>query len=233
MQDDTRRLERILTRLELGAAAAVEGQRPVDVDVPEYDRLFQRFRQPSLIRQQPTLTPAAERAAGAPDAGAGAGGTEPTGEAASGGEAASAGDTAPADLRTALRTALEEQDLPEDVRQELALRIERKLILFPDQIRGDVIPQYGTEARGLDYLGKIRLIEQAIGNGDLLEVIMRASSGSPQRVLVQPREIVESGDDLMLRARQEPDHQAIRIPDSPHLTGCGALSGTLLRRSPR
>jgi len=232
VQDDTRRLERILTRLELGAAAAVEGQRPVDVDVPEYDRLFQRFRQPSLIRQQPTLTPAAERAAGAPDAGAGAGGTEPTGEAASGGEAASAGDTAPADLRTALRTALEEQDLPEDVRQELALRIERKLILFPDQIRGDVIPQYGTEARGLDYLGKIRLIEQAIGNGDLLEVIMRASSGSPQRVLVQPREIVESGDDLMLRARQEPDHQAIRIRIR-RISLVRRLSGTLLRRSPR
>ena len=59
-----------------------------------------------------------------------------------------------------------------------------------------------------------------------------ASSGSPQRVLVQPREIVESGDDLMLRARQEPDHQAIRIRIR-RISLVRRLSGTLLRRSPR
>ncbi len=119
--------------------------------------------------------------------------------------------------------------MSEDVRRELALRIDRKLILFPEQIRGDVIPQYGTEARGLDYLGKIRLIERAISNGDLLEIVMRAGAGTPQRVLVQPREIVESGDDLMLRARQEPDQHAIRIRIR-RISLVRRLSGTLLRR---
>lgn len=206
--DDTRALQRILGRLELTAGTAIEGTRPVDVHVPEYDRLFQPYRQPSLIPREPTPRE--------PHAG------EPTDT-----------DFAPAegeDPRARLHEIVERAEIPEDVRQELALRVDRKLILFEEQIRGDVVPQYGIEARGLDYLGKIRLIEHAISNGDLLEVIMRARSGQPQRVLVQPREVVESGDDLMLRARQMPDLQAIRIRIR-RISLVRRLSGTLVRRS--
>jgi len=210
MKDESRQVERLLGKLELGTATMVEGQRPVDVDIPEYGRLYQRYQQPAITSGR-TVTPEAEAEPNAP---AGAAESQDSAE----------------EMIQSLKDQLHRQDLPEDIRQELELRIERKLILFPDQIRGDVVPQYGTEARGLDYLGKIRLIEQAISNGDLLEIITRSAAGSPQRVLVQPREVVERGSDLMLRARQEPDHQAIRIRIR-RISLVRRLSGTLLRRS--
>jgi hypothetical protein len=218
MHDEPRQVERLLSKLELGTATMVEGQRPVDIDIPEYGRLFQRYQQPALTTGQ---------------RGAKEGTTDGTqsSQEASDGDMSDREDSA-AELVRDLKAELDGKDLPEDVRQELALRIERKLILFSDQIRGDVVPQYGTEARGLDYLGKIRLIEQAIANGDMLEIITRSASGSPQRVMVQPREVVERGSDLMLRARQEPDHQAIRIRIR-RISLVRRLSGTLLRRSGR
>ena len=239
MHDEPRQLERLLGKLELGTSTMVEGQRPVDVDVPEYERIFSRYRQPSLAASPQHGSAPDQPADGGTNAGD-AGGENAAGSptdnsrgtgaqrVTDGGE--SPRETAGDQLMRELKAQLETQNLPEDVRQELSLRIERKLILFPEQIRRDVIPQYGTEARGLDYLGKIRLIEQAIANGDMLEIITRSASGSPQRVLVQPREVVERGSDLMLRARQEPDHQAIRIRIR-RISLVRRLSGTLLRRS--
>lgn len=213
VRDEPRRLERLLARLELGGVTSVEAERPVDVDVPDYERLLQRFREPHLI---------SETGVAAPDL---------AGETPAADDAGSSAPPAVAEEPTTeLLSRLEQLDLSEDVRQELRLRIERRLILFPDQIRGDVVPQYGTEARGLDYLGKIRLIEQAISNGDMLEVIMRGAAGAPQRLMVQPREVVEQGDDLMLRARQDPEGQAIRIRIR-RISLVRRLSGTLLRRS--
>ncbi len=211
MKDESRQVERLLGKLELGTATMVEGQRPVDVDIPEYARLYQRYQQPAIPSGRRVTTT-----------------TEPP-QDAPGQSTEDSPDTAE-ELLGSLKEQLHGKDLPEDIRQELELRIERKLILFPSQIRGDVIPQYGTEARGLDYLGKIRLIEQAIANGDMLEIITRSAAGSPQRVMVQPREVVERGSDLMLRARQEPDHQAIRIRIR-RISLVRRLSGTLLRRS--
>jgi hypothetical protein len=208
MVDDPRRIERLLGKLELGAATAVEGPPVIDPDVPEYERLFQRFRQPMLLPPTPVRRPSGEKREGTE-----VGGTNETGT-------------------EVLREYLAATDLPEDVKQEIALRIERKLILFPEQIREDITSHFGTEARGLDYLGKIRLIEQAISSGDMLEVITRSATGSPQRVLVQPREIVQNGNDLMLRARQEPDLQGVRIRIR-RISLVRRLSGTLLRRTAR
>ncbi|MEX2443192.1 MAG: hypothetical protein WD492_06295 [Alkalispirochaeta sp.] len=218
MQDEPRQVERLLGKLELGTATMVEGQRPVDVDIPEYERLFRRYQQPALTAGRTNL---------------GSGAAEGNSGSETSRQPVAASDLGSAEeLIRSLKEHLNRQNLSEDIRQELELRIERKLILFSDQIRADVIPQYGTEARGLDYLGKIRLIEQAIANGDMLEIITRSASGSPQRVMVQPREVVERGSDLMLRARQEPDHQAIRIRIR-RISLVRRLSGTLLRRSGR
>ena len=110
------------------------------------------------------------------------------------------------------------------------MRIDRGLILFPEQIRAEVVPQFGIEVRGLDYLGKIRMIEQAISTADLLEVIKRSGSGDPQRLLVYPREVVESGSDLMLRAIEEPGGRAIMIRIR-RISLLRRLSGTLISRN--
>jgi hypothetical protein len=230
MVDDPRRIERLLTRLELGASTTVEGPPVIDPDVPEYERLFQRFRQPMLLPAAPPLRRPQGSARGKNHAG-GADLAANAGSDAAGGEPDQGDQGDLGDLGTeVLKKHLAATDLPEDVRQEISLRIDRKLILFPEQIREDITSHFGTEARGLDYLGKIRLIEQAIAAGDMLEVVTRSASGSPQRVLVQPREIVQNGNDLMLRARQEPDLQGVRIRIRK-ISLVRRLSGTLLRRS--
>jgi len=207
--DDGGTVEKVLRKIDIGTDPMVETTKTVDVHVPEYDRFLLRHQQPAL-RASPRFS-----------------GHTPAPEAS---VSPNAGVPSAADIRRELTEALEGQSLPEDVRQEIALRIERGLILFPDQIRRDIIPQYGIEVRGLDYLGKIRLCEQAISNGDVLEVITRSGSGSPQRIMVRPREVVESGGDLMLRAVQEPEGRAIKIRIR-RISVLRRLSGTLINRN--
>lgn len=234
--EDSAVVERILNRLEIGAAPQVETAYAVDIEVPEYRRYLRRYHQPMLPATTIDLgdyddtgergdRPDAETAVDAADARSG---TTDIGSTTPG----------PASDQTAQRSAIRDElhavvdsvELGEDVRQELSLRIDRGLILFPEQIRAEVVPQFGIEVRGLDYLGKIRMIEQAISTADLLEVIMRSGSGDPQRLLVYPREVVESGSDLMLRAIEEPGGRAIKIRIR-RISLLRRLSGTLISRN--
>lgn len=213
-------LENLLRSLGISSTVQRETTSEVDVDTPEYYRYY-------LRRQQPLLT-------------ANRGGIHLPVESDSSHAAEEPRATAtpaeppeppePPELTYTRELAdyLETLDLPADVHQELALRIERKLILYPEQIRSDVIPQYGIEARGLDYVGKIRIAEQAIKSRELLEIIMRSAEGAPQRLLVQPREMVQSGDDLMLRAVQLPEQNPVRVRIR-RASLVRRLSGTLLR----
>jgi len=213
-EEDADRVERLLGRMDLGSAPAVERSAVVDIDVPEYERYLARYRQPALptapLPRFPSR-PAAE-------------------EPGNGGDESGRSDPGGATrIKRELSEHLSRQKLPEDVRQELALRIDRGLILFPEQIREEIVPQFGIEVRGLDYLGKIRMIEQAIANSDTLEVIMRSTAGAPRRILVRPREIVESGSDLMLRAMEEPEGGAVKIRIR-RISLLRRLSGTLISR---
>ncbi len=200
--EDEARVEKLLRKIDIGSTPTVETARVVDVNVPEYQRYLLRHQQPAL-RSSVALR-------------------------------AETGDPAgPIPLHSTIREELMEQlngeTLPEEVRQEIALRIDRGLIIFPQQIRKDIVPQHGIEVRGLDYLGKIRMIEQAISNGDILEVITRSGSGSPQRILVKPREVVENAGDLMLRAIRQPDGPAVKIRIR-RISVLRRLSGTLINR---
>lgn len=208
---DTNAVEQILSHLEIGADPTVETSTTVDVDIPEFRRFLIRYQQPQL-GTAPYLDSIFS----------GDGGT---------GEADPKLEHNEADLmKEELLSHLHQLDLSEDARQELSLRIQRGLVLFPDQIRSEIVPQFGVEVRGLDYLGKIRMIEQAISNRDILEVITRSGANTPQRVLVRPRSIVESGDDLMLRAIQIPEERAIKIRIR-RISLLRRLSGTLISRN--
>ncbi|MFP4151922.1 MAG: hypothetical protein ACLFSV_03705, partial [Alkalispirochaeta sp.] len=208
------RVERFLGRMDLGSAPTVERSTTVDVDVPEYERYLARHRQPALPAVPVPRIPTAPS----------------RGESGDASHARGPGDRDEAvRIRRELSEDLAERTLPEEARQELALRIERGLILFPEQIREEIVPQFGIEVRGLDYLGKIRMIEHAIANSDTLEVIMRSTTGTPRRILVRPREIVESGSDLMLRAVEEPGGDAVKIRIR-RISLLRRLSGTLISR---
>jgi hypothetical protein len=99
----------------------------------------------------------------------------------------------------ALRQAAEATDLGEEQRREVQRRIERKLILVPEQITTAVVPREMPEARGLDYVGKVRLIEQALARGtDYLEIVERGSTGGPQRLFLRPTRLDKKTQTLLL-----------------------------------
>lgn len=202
--DREEEISRLLNRLEVGSAGAVERPRNEDAGTPDYRRFFLRHQQPALSASRPLAF------------------SEPIRKNPS-------QPLDPDDYPQHLHGLLADENLPEEVNQELALRIDRKLILFAEQIRPDIIPQYGIEAHGLDYVGKIRVAEKAIQDEELLEIIMRDTDGTPQRMMVKPREIKESSGDLMLRAIQLPGQTPVRIRIR-RASLVRRLSGTLLRR---
>ncbi len=102
--------------------------------------------------------------------------------------------------------------LTDELKGELSARIKKKLILFPDQIAQATSRPEKSEAKGLDYLGKVRLIEQAMKTGsELLEIIERSPAGSTRRVLLRPSELRKAGDDLILLGSEIPREDPIQI----------------------
>jgi hypothetical protein len=63
-------------------------------------------------------------------------------------------------------------------REELASRIERKLIVSPCQLSGASVQYEKREARGLDYAGKLAIVKQALLSNEAVEIIVQDSDGS-------------------------------------------------------
>jgi hypothetical protein len=100
--------------------------------------------------------------------------------------------------------------LNEDVEKELMLRIENGLILRKDQINAGIIRPDITEARGLNYTAKLRLIEMALSNRDMLEF---HQSGSETPFLLRPVKVHKKpgkASDL-LEARSIPGDEELVI----------------------
>jgi len=111
-----------------------------------------------------------------------------------------------------LHRTLEGLKLSDELKAELSARIKKKLILFPEQIAQVPPRPEKSEAKGLDYLGKVRLIEQALKAGsELLEVIERSPAGSTRRLLVKPTELRRTGDDLLLLGEELPRGEPVQV----------------------
>ncbi len=84
-----------------------------------------------------------------------------------------------------LEARLLKLNLTADQTRELQAKIERKIILFPDQIREDICRIGRIEARGIDFHAKLRIIEDVLNTDqDLLEIETPELEESP--VLVHP-----------------------------------------------
>ncbi|MFW5747705.1 MAG: hypothetical protein ACOCX6_02790, partial [bacterium] len=95
---------------------------------------------------------------------------------------------------------VEAMDISDEEREELEARVRKRLILFEEQlIPGVVRAGDKAEAKGVDFIGKVRLIEQTVqSKSDLLEVIVRGARGEPKRYLMKPKTIDRSGSELKL-----------------------------------
>ena len=134
-------------------------------------------------------------------------------------------------LQGELTSALTKRSIPPEQRRELAARIQRKLILTERQLKSGALKAEKTEAKGLDYSGKVRIIEQSLSSGGFLEVIERTVDGSPQRRLVEPSSLRKEGNELILVGQELPNRVAVELSVSK-LGLVRRLRATLFKREP-
>ncbi len=137
-----------------------------------------------------------------------------------------------AEIERDLHRALEALETQRDKREEIEERIKRKLIVHPSQISPHITRGERIEAKGLDYTGKVRLIEQVLqdqrggGRGESLEIVRRTPRGAPSRSIVHPVDLQKSGTQLILVGFTVPDEREVRIPVSKMVL-VRKLKGTL------
>jgi hypothetical protein len=115
-------------------------------------------------------------------------------------------------LNEELTSELQKLGMKSGEEKEVLSRIDHKLYLFPEQLRHPVLSDAVSEARGIDYAGKVRVIQQALRNRSaVLELIERSGGGKPLRHLVRPREIEKSGKELLLHGTQLPSGEKLVV----------------------
>ncbi len=123
------------------------------------------------------------------------------------------------EIRTDLLAELEsiaDRYTPQQI-DEVRRRIEEKLIILKGLIRPISSRGETYEAKGLDYLGKLRLIEQAIREESVLEIIERTAAGRPRKLEMKPLRIEKSQtqsasrSDLVLVGRVIPTAEEISV----------------------
>jgi hypothetical protein len=103
-------------------------------------------------------------------------------------------------LKDRFRAVLAGRSLSPPERNELAARIERRLVLAESQLNPGSVRPEKLEARGLDYVGKASIARQAISSHSLLEVVWASpeDGGREQRVLNFPLALEKSGGESIL-----------------------------------
>ncbi len=107
---------------------------------------------------------------------------------------------------------LEKLALPADQEAELFARIERRLILDPSQLIPQALRWEKLEARGLDYVGKLRVAEQSMAQGALLEINWRSPGAETKSTLASLRSIQKSGNEVNLLLDPIPFGSQLIIP---------------------
>ena len=90
-------------------------------------------------------------------------------------------------------------------REEMLARLERKLILVPEQISALQGPSQTMQASGFDYQGKINLCKAAVNStSDLLELHVLDDMGNTQMLLVEAKEFIPSVKEPSIRVQVLP-----------------------------
>lgn len=69
-----------------------------------------------------------------------------------------------------MREELDKLNLPPEKRDGLAERIQHKIILSPAQLRADSVKYERVEAGGMDFSGKLHIIEGSVSNNSMVEL---------------------------------------------------------------
>jgi hypothetical protein len=125
------------------------------------------------------------------------------------------------------RSALGKMQLPRVEQEELAARIERRLIVSESQLVGGAVRYEKLEARNLDYVGKTVVAKQALVLKSPIEVTWTAAGGGENRVLGIPEALEKSGGETILVLKPVSGENERTVPEPIRLP-LGKIS--LLRR---
>ena len=109
-----------------------------------------------------------------------------------------------------LRSRLAELKLPQDLNEALLLRIDRRIILNPSQLDPESVRIEKVEAKGMDFLGKVRIAEHALASGSLLEIKMEEKDDA-QVFLGRPLSTEKKRGDVAISLAIEPSGELVTL----------------------
>lgn len=119
-----------------------------------------------------------------------------------------------------LREYLDKMNLIPEQKEELLSRLNRKIIITPEQFRPDSVRLERVEASGIDYQGKVLIIEHAISSHGLVEIEydeIIAISGEDgakvesKTIVATPVSISKLSDDAEVTLLMEPFNNEIKL----------------------
>ncbi|NNM53927.1 MAG: hypothetical protein HKM05_04305 [Spirochaetales bacterium] len=121
---------------------------------------------------------------------------------------------------------IEDSPLQEEEKEELLGRLRRRLMIEERQLSFPVTHKEKLEARGLDFLGKMRLLEQVLANPfDLIDVETRQAEPADTLTL-RPLKLDRQANEVLLKA-QDPDSGKVYLLPISRLTRVRRLRGSL------
>lgn len=108
--------------------------------------------------------------------------------------------------KTEFFKSMEEELLQKNFNEEqidgLNSRISRKIIINANQLRGDSVRFEKIEASGMDFLGKIHIVEHAISSDSMIEI---AYDGFDEHILGTPLSIEKRDNDAFIKLKTQPE----------------------------
>ena len=114
-------------------------------------------------------------------------------------------------IQASLRDQIENLDCTAEQKEGLRSRVQRRIIINPVQLRSDSVRMEKIEASGMDFLGKIHVIEYAISTNSMIEFYFE-ENGSGQKIIIgQPLSIDKQQNDAVVKIRKEPDYTLVEM----------------------
>lgn len=106
-----------------------------------------------------------------------------------------------------LEADLAQQELPLHQKEGLQFRINRKILLIPEQLQGSSVRMEQYEASGMDFVGKVHVTEQAIHQNNLLKLTYLRQDKEIQVVIGRPVELQKIQGDSMVVLQMDQESQ--------------------------
>lgn len=105
-----------------------------------------------------------------------------------------------------MRKELANLQLTQEQNEGLQSRIQRKIILSPSQLKGESVKPEKIEAGGMDFQGKIHIIEYAISTQNLIELVYDNDNfeNGKNYIVGQPLSIEKNQEDAIVKLQVEP-----------------------------